>query len=771
VSDGLDQLIVDAVREALDPFSDTTIADAIRRIPAASLGQYLHARFDDDDNDRALLTTGLPASPGAASGRIVIDAESAVEAGDRGESVILVRTETTPDDVLGMQSARGILTARGGLVSHAAVVARGWGIPAVVGAADITVVDGGVMVAGSFVTVGTEISIDGRTGEVWSGAATTSTSTAPSELDTLLGWADQVRDGRVGIRANADTAEDAAHARHLGADGIGLCRTEHMFLAEDRLALVRRLILSDDPSRERDALEVLETVQQADFEAILVAMDGLPVTVRLLDPPLHEFLPEYERLVVAEALGELDEQGHAELEAVRRLREVNPMIGTRGVRLGVVKPGVYQMQVRALARAVAAALAAGRDPRVEIMIPLVMGASELEMARGWVLDALGDVGIEAMDAVSIGAMIETPRAALVAAALSEHADFFSFGTNDLTQLTYAFSRDDVEVRLLPAYLASGILPFNPFEQLDPDGVGRLIRMTCNDARATKPGLKIGICGEQAGDPASVRFLIDAGIDYLSCSPYRVTIARLAAAQALLDADRVPDDVLTRLTAEAAMPPAAAASDDTTGPALPDVDDADAEFLVLHALKIKGFTNADTVSEVSTVAPDRVAVLLSGWATEGLCRHIEARDLWQLTADGAARHAALLPEAAAAHDGLRVHYTEFLVLNDRMKEMCTLWQLRDGEPNDHTDAAYDAERLTELDEFNRECTPVLEGFAGAAPRFEAYRHRLAASAARAVGGETRMYTGVMCGSFHDVWMELHEDLIQLLGIDRNAEGSY
>jgi hypothetical protein len=393
------------------------------------------------------------------------------------------------------------------------------------------------------------------------------------------------------------------------------------------------------------------------------------------------------------------------------------------------------------------------------------------MARGWVLEALNDVGIEAMDAVSIGAMIETPRAALVAAALSEHADFFSFGTNDLTQLTFAFSRDDVEVRLLPAYLASGILPFNPFEQLDPDGVGRLIRMTCDDARAVRGDIKIGICGEQAGDPASVRFLIDAGIDYLSCSPYRVTIARLAAAQALLDADRVPQDVLTRLTAEAPMPATERAGDDSLAPALPDVDDADAEFLVLHALKIKGFTNADTVSELSTVAPDRVTALLTGWAADGLCRHIEARDLWQLTADGAARHAALLPEAAAAHDGLRVHYTEFLVLNDRMKEMCTLWQLREGEPNDHTDAAYDDERLTELDEFNRECAAVLEGFAGAAPRFEAYRHRLAASAARAVGGETRMYTGVMCGSFHDVWMELHEDLIQLLGIDRNAEGSY
>jgi phosphoenolpyruvate-protein kinase (PTS system EI component) len=773
-TDELDRLIVDAVNEVADPFSDTTVADAIKRIPAAGLAAYLHARFDASD-DHPLLTTGLPASPGAAAGRIVTSAEAAVEAGDRGEGVILVRTETTPDDVLGMQSARGILTARGGLASHAAVVARGWGIPAVVGAAEVVVVDGGVTIADTFHPDGTEISIDGRTGAVLLGSVAIASSSAPAELEQILAWADAIRSGRVAVRANADTAEDASHARHLGAQGIGLCRTEHMFLAEARLRLVRRLILSDDPASERDALSELDVVQQADFESILAAMDGLPVTVRLLDPPLHEFLPDHERLVVAEARGELDDDGRAELAAVRRLREANPMIGTRGVRLGVVKPGLYQMQVRALARAVAAQLAAGRDPQVEIMIPLVMGASELAMARGWVNEALADAGVASLSAVSIGAMVETPRAALVAGALSEHADFLSFGTNDLTQLTYAFSRDDVEVRLLPAYLEAGILPFNPFEQLDPDGVGRLIAMTCEDARAATSSIKIGICGEQAGDPASVRLLVDAGVDYVSCSPYRVPIARLAVAQALLDAGRVPAEEIDRLSAAAVATqgPTTAAEPDgapTTGD--DGIDDAEAQFLVIHALRIKGFSPASTIAELSTLSDARADEILAELAALGLTKHLEARDLWQLTPEGKNRHAELLPAVCADQAvGLRPHYAEFLELNTRLKELCTTWQTRDGEVNDHTDEAYDAARLAELDQLTRDCGPTLDGFAAAVPRFEAYRHRLTAASARAVGGETRMFTGVMCGSFHDIWMELHEDLIQLLGVDRGAEGSY
>ena len=769
--DGLTELIVSAVTEARDPFTDTTVADAILRIPAAELSTFMHARFDGD-GDYTILTTGLPASPGAASGRIVTSAEAAVDAADRGLDVILVRTETTPDDVLGMQSARGILTARGGLVSHAAVVARGWGIPAVVGAGDVIVVDGGIHIGGDFHAEGSEISIDGRTGNVMEGAVVASTRPAPPELETLLGWADLIRAGRVGVRANADTADDATHARHLGAEGIGLCRTEHMFLAEQRLRLVRRLILSDDPTHEREILHELDVVQQADFASIIAAMDGLPVTVRLLDPPLHEFLPDYERLVVAEAIGELDDEARAELAAVRRLRETNPMIGTRGVRLGVVKPGVYQMQVRALARAVGDALAAGHDPKVEIMIPLVMGAAELAMARGWVLEALAEAGVVDFDAVSIGAMVETPRAALVAADLSAHADFFSFGTNDLTQLTFAFSRDDVEVRLLPAYLEAGVLPFNPFDQLDQDGVGRLIEMTCADARAVKPGIKIGICGEQAGDPASARFLVDAGVDYVSCSPYRVPIARLAIAQALLDADRLPREEIDRLTADVADDHAAPTSSAPASVTSTHIGDDEAQFLVLHALRIKGFSAASTVAELSTIDPDRTRAILGELAERGDTKFFEARDLWQLTPEGKERHAAEIVEAAAAHGtGLRVHYESFLGLNTRLKELCTAWQTRNGEPNDHTDADYDAGRLHELERFNAECAPVLDGFATVIPRFAAYRHRLTGSAARAVNGETKMFTGVMCGSFHDIWMELHEDLIQLLSIDRSAEGSY
>jgi phosphoenolpyruvate-protein kinase (PTS system EI component) len=767
---GLSELIVAAVTEACDPFTDTTVADAVVRIPAADLSIFMHARFDPN-GDHTILTSGLPASPGAASGRIVTSAQAAVDAADRGVDVILVRTETTPDDVLGMQSARGILTTRGGLASHAAVVARGWGIPAVVGAGDVVVVDGGIRIGDDFHAEGTEISIDGRTGNVIEGAVVASTRSAPPELETLLRWADLIRAGRVGVRANADTAADAAHARRLGADGIGLCRTEHMFLAEQRLALARRLILSDDPSQEREILHELDIVQQADFASILSAMDGLPVTVRLLDPPLHEFLPDYERLVVAEATGALDDESRAELAAVRRLREANPMIGTRGVRLGVVKPGVYQMQVRALARAVGDALAAGHDPQVEIMIPLVMGADELAMARGWVLEALDEAGVADVAAVSIGAMVETPRAALVAADLSAHADFFSFGTNDLTQLTFAFSRDDVEVRMLPAYLDAGVLACNPFEQLDQDGVGRLIEMTCLDARAVKPEIKIGICGEQAGDPASARFLVDVGVDYVSCSPYRVPIARLAVAQALLDSGRVPVAEIDRLTADVADDHAAPRVEAITSTASEMTDD-EARFLVLHALRIKGFSSASTLAELSTVDADRTGAILNELAASGHTKFFEARELWQLTPEGKERHATEIVDAAATHgSGLRAQYEPFLELNTELKELCTVWQTRDGEPNDHTDAAYDGERLGELDRFNERCGPVLDGFAEVVPRFAAYRHRLTSAAARAVNGETKMFTGVMCGSFHDIWMELHEDLIQLLGIDRHAEGSY
>ena len=542
-------IITDAVRRACR--GEMTISEAVALVPAGDIGTFMHATFAGTDGAplAALLTTALGASPGAAAGEIVFNADDAIDAADAGRSVILVRNETTPDDVLGMQSARGILTTRGGITSHAAVVARGWGIPAVVGAGEIVLDDEGLHIGDRVLPAGTEISIDGRTGEVFLGSADTSTAEAPAELETLLDWADRIRAGAdvpVTERANADNSADAAHARHLGAEGIGLCRTEHMLLADDRLPLVRRFILTDVAGEGQAALADLEEVQQADFEGLLAAMDGLPITVRLLDPPLHEFLPELERLVVAEALGELDEEGHIELAAVRRLHEVNPMIGTRGVRLGVIKPGLYQMQVRALLRAVAAVRAEGRSPRVEVMIPLVIDPTEMQMARAWVTEATAAVGFEGV--VSVGAMLETPRAALVAGELAEVSDFFSFGTNDLTQLMFAFSRDDVGSKLIPEYLRHGLLERDPFESLDQIGVGRLIRHACEHARDTNAAIKIGVCGEQAGDPESAKFLVACGVDYVSCSPYRVPIARLAVAQALLEMSRVHPDVLAAIAA-------------------------------------------------------------------------------------------------------------------------------------------------------------------------------------------------------------------------------
>ena len=372
------------------------------------------------------------------------------------------------------------------------------------------------------------------------GRLATSGADAPAELDTLLQWADIVAAGHVQVRANADTEGDASQGRILGAQGIGLCRTEHMFLAHDRLPIMRRFILAGDPAAEQAALDELEAAQTADFESVLEAMDGLPVTVRLLDPPLHEFLPDILDLQAREARGELTDEERIELAAVRRLHEANPMIGTRGVRLGVVRPGLYEMQVRALCTAAANLFARGKKPHVEVMIPLVVEAEELRIARGWVRDVLDELGHPELKStvVTVGAMIETPRAALTAGELAKHADFFSFGTNDLTQMTYAFSRDDVESKLLPAYLAHGILPANPFAVLDQEGVGELVRIACEAARAAKPKIKLGACGEHAGHPASADFLVRLGLDSVSCSPFRVPLARLGVAQALLACGRV-----------------------------------------------------------------------------------------------------------------------------------------------------------------------------------------------------------------------------------------
>jgi pyruvate,orthophosphate dikinase len=449
-------------------------------------------------------------------------------------------------------AAEGILTARGGLVSHAAVVARGWGKPAVVGAEALRISGSSFSVGDTVVNEGDWISVDGTNGTVMLGQVAVTEGETPPEFETILGWADEIRAGQLGVRANADNGPDAANARRHGAEGIGLCRTEHMFLAEDRLPIVRRMILASTPAEEEVALEALRVAQRSDFEEILEAMDGLPVTIRLLDPPLHEFLPDTQELAVKEATTGLDEEERQLYEAAQAWHEYNPMLGTRGVRLGVIKPGLYAMQVRALMEAALDRVALGGHPIVEIMIPLTVSREEMALARSWVeaaiteAQAAGTVSRSGSRAkrsgakaaagrleVLIGTMIETPRAALLAGEIAEEADFFSFGTNDLTQMTFGFSRDDVEGRMMSAYLEQGLLKRNPFEVVDPDGVGELVRLGVERGRATRPDLKIGVCGEHGGDPESIDTFAQAGLDYVSCSPFRVPIARLAAAQAVL----------------------------------------------------------------------------------------------------------------------------------------------------------------------------------------------------------------------------------------------
>jgi pyruvate,orthophosphate dikinase len=506
--------------------------EAVGRITAEHLDQVLHPQFAERPG--TLLGKGLAASPGAAVGHVVFTADGAAEAGERGERVILVRSETSPEDVHGMIAAQGILTTRGGLVSHAAVVARGWGKPAVVGAEAVRIGDRRFTVGTTTVEEGDYISIDGNTGEIALGEVPLKLAEPPSEFTTILGWADQIRKGKLAVRANADTGPDATNARQFGAEGIGLCRTEHMFLAEDRLPIVRRMILADSPDEEVAALEELRVAQKQDFVSILEAMDGLPVTVRLLDPPLHEFLPSTEELRIKRATTGLTEEEERLLAAAEAWHEFNPMLGTRGVRLGVIKPGLYEMQVRAVMQAAAERVAAGGKPRVEIMIPLTVTRQELGLARSWVEDAIAaeTKGLRKKPDVLIGTMIETPRAAVRADEIAEEADFFSFGTNDLTQMTFGFSRDDVEGRMMTSYLEEGLLKRNPFETIDQAGVGQLVEDAVRRGRATRPELKLGVCGEHGGDPESIDFFYRVGLDYVSCSPFRVPIARLAAAQAV-----------------------------------------------------------------------------------------------------------------------------------------------------------------------------------------------------------------------------------------------
>ena len=517
-------------------------SEAIMRVAADHLDQVLHPQFATKSKS---IAKGLAASPGAAVGQVFFTADDAEAAALAGKDVILVRAETSPEDVHGMMVAKGILTSRGGLVSHAAVVARGWGTPAIVGADAVKISDNSFTANGVTVKEGDWLSLDGTTGEVMLGQLALMASKPPKEFDTILKWSDEVRKGKMDVRANADTNEDAKKARELGAQGIGLCRTEHMFLAADRLPVVRRMILASSPEEEAAAFEELRKVQKKDFVALLKEMSGLPVTVRLLDPPLHEFLPHVTELEIKKATSGLDAEETALFRAAQEWSEVNPMLGTRGVRLGVMKPGLYAMQVRALMEAADEVASKGYEPIVEIMIPLIVTREELALARGWVEEVLADINSRPVPKakkgekpikrpkVSIGTMIETPRAALRADELAEVSDFFSFGTNDLTQMTFGFSRDDVESRMMPAYLEAGLLKRNPFETIDQNGVGELVFLAAERGRKVKRSLKLGVCGEHGGDPESIGMFYRAGLNYVSCSPYRVPIARLSAAQAVI----------------------------------------------------------------------------------------------------------------------------------------------------------------------------------------------------------------------------------------------
>ena len=503
--------------------------EAVMRIEPSSLDQLLHPTIDPAA-ERDLIAKGLPASPGAATGIVVFDADEAERRGLSGEAVILVREETSPEDIHGMHAARAILTARGGMTSHAAVVARGMGRPCVSGANDVRIDEAaGVFTArGRMVRVGDVITIDGSKGEVLAGKVDMIEPELSGDFAALMTWADAAR--RLKVRANAETPLDAKTARQFGAEGIGLCRTEHMFFEADRIAAVREMILADDELGRRAALAKIEPFQKADFSQLFTIMAGLPVTIRLLDPPLHEFLPhaEDEVLIVAEATG-LDPKKL--MQRARDLHESNPMLGHRGCRLGVSYPEIYEMQVRAI---IEAACEMETAPELEIMHPLVSKGEEMKYLRE-LTDRTAKAAMEAAGktvAYKVGAMIELPRAAIRAGDLAENAEFFSFGTNDLTQTTFGISRDD-SGRFLNAYIDKGIFEKDPFVSLDQEGVGDLIRIAAERGRAVRPDVKLGICGEHGGDPASIAFCEATGLDYVSCSPYRVPIARLAAAQAAL----------------------------------------------------------------------------------------------------------------------------------------------------------------------------------------------------------------------------------------------
>jgi pyruvate,orthophosphate dikinase len=525
-----------AVRFAVDAVAEELLTreEALATIDPTSLDALLHPTFDPKA-EFEVLATGVNASPGAAKGEVVFTADEAVEAANEGRDVILVRPFTEADDVAGFHAAKGILTSEGGKASHAALVARGMGRPAVVGA-DALAIDlkeRTITVDGTVIHAGDCIAIDGTKGCVTIEDVPLVEAQVDENFERVLEWADGVR--RLGVRANADAPEDATRARELGAEGIGLCRTEHMFMAAERQPKMRAMIMADETEARREALGELLPLQQEDFEGLFDAMSGLPVTIRLLDPPLHEFLPNLPDLAAQverariECTDDLDELERL-LKRVEEIHEENPMLGTRGCRLGILYPEIYEMQVRAIMRA---ARAMDSPPHPEIMIPLVDYEQELEIMRALVVTVGSDEGLQEGSDYTVGTMIELPRACFVADRIAKHADFFSFGTNDLTQTALGFSRDDVESKFVPAYMERKIIDRSPFETIDKPGVGWLVRLAAWVGRESNPALKLGICGEHGGDPESIEFFHMAGLDYVSCSPFRVPIARVAAAQAAI----------------------------------------------------------------------------------------------------------------------------------------------------------------------------------------------------------------------------------------------
>lgn len=543
-----------AIRIAVEMVEEGIIdkKTALLRVDPDQLNQLLHRRIDDK-YERTLLAKGLPASPGAATGQVVFDADEAEELGNAGKKVILVRPETTPDDIHGIVAAQAILTSRGGMTSHAAVVARGMGKACICGcdALKIDVKAKQFKVDEKVINYGDVITIDGSTGEIMLGEIPMIEPELSDEFQLLLAWADQER--KIGVRANADNPEDAQKAFEFGAGGIGLCRTEHMFMDLKRIPIVQKMILAETFGERKDALAELLPMQQGDFEGIFEAMQGYPVTIRLLDPPLHEFLPDKEELLVEVTKLQILDPSSPELKKkelllkkVRQLDEYNPMLGHRGCRLGMVYPEIYEMQAKAIFYAAAKLADKGMEVQPEIMIPLVGHVNELKQMRQLVIDAAVKVQEETgkQFEYTIGTMIEIPRAAITADQIAQEADFFSFGTNDLTQTTFGYSRDDAEGKFLQNYIENKVLPENPFAVLDQDGVGRLVEMGVRLGRRAKPTLKTGICGEHGGEKTSIDFCYKTGLDYVSCSPYRVPLARLAAAQATIRHESNKKEVYT-----------------------------------------------------------------------------------------------------------------------------------------------------------------------------------------------------------------------------------